>query len=225
MKLNKKNPFEKIKLDVNLDLIDQCFSNIKLDPYAKGKYRYRALNRYIFKKGEWQLRTIAPLFQSSKYNSLWGDQERKFMELDFRMAMPELAKLFEAFLLRCEVTLEEIEVGVHSIRTLVGYDKPGHPAPEGVHSDGYMYTSIFVIRRDLGIDGAKTSLFKGRDKTGCLFSEVLDPGEALLIDDKSIFHYTSLGTTDLEKDQIRDILAITISPKDENPKMKDSFSK
>lgn len=224
--LTENNPYKKVTIDVDLNVLKSCFDDIELDSYANCGYRYRALNRFIV--GDKGLEAIAkePLYQSSRVNTLWGNMDREFMALDFSgAALKELEKIVKPFLSFCNLDERSIEVGVHPIRTIANNKMVGHPAPEGAHSDGYIFTSIFVIRRDKGIRGANTYLYRGSEKEECIFEDRLNEGEGLLIDDKSLLHYTSPMKTEGDDNLTRDILAITISPKGCDPKKDNEFSR
>lgn len=226
--LGVSQPFLKIQFNdtVDIEKIEIAFKDIKLDPFCDGSYRYRALNRYHIHENRLIEASKFPLFQSDRVNKLWGNMSREFEELNFSgESLLELEKLVLLFLSYCSVDLDKIEVGVHPIRTVTANNTEGHPAPEGIHSDGYLFTSIFVIRRDKSIEGATTSLYCDANGKECIFNEILAEGEGVVIDDKVLFHYTS-PIKPLDGITItRDILAITVSPKDSDPTISGAYSR
>lgn len=68
----------------------------------------------------------------------------------------------------------------------------GDPTPEGIHQDGYSVVGIFCAGR-ARIRGAATSLFRSpEDPASPLVSKVLQPGSALIANDKEVFHFTGM---------------------------------
>ncbi|MCX7594672.1 MAG: 2OG-Fe dioxygenase family protein [Fischerella sp.] len=179
------------------------FDNLPVDPYIKGKYRFRRLSRFIVSGDKLIKLPHGYLFQSREYNPLLGDIKREFAELEDALIELDIFKnLVLAFSDSCKLH-PEAEIGVHQIRTTCTPDNFGNPAPEGIHRDGTDFIGIFSVDRS-NIQGGETHLYTAK-KEKPVFNKILNPGELLLINDHKFFHYTTpikpvsddLGTRDV----------------------------
>jgi hypothetical protein len=180
--------FKKVN-SIALEKIKPFFSNLPVDPYIKGNYRYRRLSRFIVSDNELIKLPHGFLYQSKDYNPLMGDIKREFEELeDALIELDEFKKMILAFSDSCKLH-PEAEIGIHQIRTTCSPMNFGNPAPEGIHRDGTDFIGIFSIDRD-NIQGGQTHLYmEKKDKP--VFRKVLNPGELLLVNDHEFFHFTT----------------------------------
>jgi hypothetical protein len=194
--------FKKVN-SIALEKIKPFFSNLPVDPYIKGNYRYRRLSRFIVSDNELIKLPHGFLYQSKDYNPLMGDIKREFEELDDALVeLDEFKKMILAFSDSCKLH-PEAEIGIHQIRTTCSPTNFGNPAPEGIHRDGTDFIGIFAIDRD-NIQGGQTHLYMEK-KAKPVFRKVLNPGELLLVNDHEFFHFTTpikpisnaLGTRDV----------------------------
>jgi hypothetical protein len=174
---------------INPENFKPFFENLPVDPYIKGKYRYRKLSRFIVFGDKLIKLPHGYLFQSKDYNPLLGDVKREFAELDDELIQQDFFKnLVLAFSDSCKLH-PEAEIGVHQIRTTCAPDNFGNPAPEGIHRDGTDFIGIFSVDRH-NIQGGETHLYTDK-KEKPVFSKILYPGELLLINDHEFFHFTT----------------------------------
>jgi hypothetical protein len=187
----------------NLSDFQPFFNDLPLDPYIKGKYRYRRLSRFLITGDRLIKLPHGYLFQSKDYNPLLGDIKREFAELDDALIeLGMMRSLILAFRDTCKLH-PEAEIGVHQIRTTCSPDNLGNPAPEGIHQDGTDVIGIFSVDRE-NIQGGETHLYTAK-KEKPVFNKILAPGELLLVNDHDFFHFTTpikpvnqaLGTRDV----------------------------
>ena len=174
---------------VNADGFQQFFQYLPVDPYIKGKYRFRRLSRFIITGDELVKLPHGCLFQTKEYNPLLGNLKREFAELDDALIRLEnFKKLVFAFSDTCNLH-PEAEIGVHQIRTTCSPQSFGNPAPEGIHRDGTDFIGIFSVTRQ-NIQGGETHLYTAK-KEKPVFKKILNPGELLLVNDHEFFHFTT----------------------------------
>jgi histidine decarboxylase len=169
------------------------FAELRKDPYCAGRYRYRSYTLYHFTDGRLVRQPSHPLYQSANVNTLWGDVERTFPAASAEAeaaAAHALSRLTAQLLDTWRYDADDVEVGLHPIRTICGDGVGiGHPAPEGFHSDGYLISSIVCVRRE-NVRGARTFLKRQHDGE-TVFDGVLREGDFLTFDDHQVFHFTS----------------------------------
>lgn len=194
------------------------FESLSFDLYCKGNYRLRALSRYWVRGNKLVPRPHERFFQSGRVNKLWGGMYRDFPEAEMEGNEFELVeKLAMTFLGCCACDPADIELQVHPIRTLCSATRKGRPAPEGIHSDGYMFTSIYLVQRHPTIEGGITYLYNNVDGGTPVFEKQLVSGELLVINDEKLFHNTTEIATSNSETCSRDVIVFTLSPKDCDP--------
>ena len=193
---------------INLEGFKKFFSDLPVDPYIKGNYRFRRLSRFKVDSGELIKLPHGYLFQSKEYNPLLGDIKREFAELDDAMIeLDDFRRLVFEFIYLCKLNPEEMEIGVHKIRTTCSPDNFGNPAPEGIHRDGTDFIGIFSVDRE-NVQGGETHLYKSK-KDKPVFRKILNPGELLLVNDHEFFHFTT-PIKPISSDQgTRDVFVLT----------------
>ncbi|MFE9581179.1 2OG-Fe dioxygenase family protein [Nocardia sp. NPDC006044] len=78
------------------------------------------------------------------------------------------------------------EIGVHLIRIVALPNKPGYPAPEGMHHDGHAFTSISLINR-VDVAGGR-SLFADLDRVVYRKLELETPIDTVVFEDPRCLH-------------------------------------
>jgi len=193
---------------INLESLKPFFTNLPVDPYVEGDYRFRRLSRFKLIGGELAKLPHGYLFQSKQYNPLLGDIKREFAELDDAIIeIDAFQKLVFEFIHLCRLNAQEMEIGVHQIRTICSPNNYGSPAPEGIHRDGTKFIGIFSVDRE-NIKGGETHLYKSK-KDSPVFSKILNPGELLLVNDREFFHFTTAIAPVSSAQGTRDVFVLT----------------
>lgn len=192
---------------LNLQSFEPFFQNLPLDPYIKGKYRFRRLSRIMVAENRLIKLAHGHLFQSREYNPLLGDIKREFAELEDEMIELDVFKsLVLAFIDTCKLH-PEAEIGVHQIRTICSPGHSGNPAPEGIHQDGTDFIGIFSVNR-VNIQGGETHLYNAK-KEKPVFHKILQPGELVVVNDHQFFHFTSPIKSEISSPGARDVFVLT----------------
>lgn len=192
---------------IELEAFKQFFSDLPLDPYIKGKYRYRRLSRFKVTANEIKKLPHGYFYQSKQYNPLLGDVRREFAELDDKLIeLDEFKKLVWEFRSYCKLT-SAVEIGVHQIRITCSPSNFGNPAPEGIHRDGCDFVGIVSIARH-NIEGGETHLYVAK-KEKPVFNKILQPGELLLVNDRDYFHFTTPIEPTTAGEGTRDVFVLT----------------
>ena len=180
-----------------------------------GQNRYRRFNQYKvgFKNDQWEFDElpIRPYVTYRKYNKTAGGIKRFYEPLEVR---------FDEYI-RCG--LEDLaidrtidwQINVHQYRVIVNEDIEGITVPEGIHCDGHDYVMISVFDRQ-NITGGEMKLFNDIEGQECFYKGVVKNGEAVLLDDRKMFHYvSSIEPVDKNLPSHRDIVVVAISKWDE----------
>ena len=198
--------FKKVN-SIKLEGIKQFFTNLPVDPYIKGSYRFRRLSRFMVSGDELIKLPHGYLYQTRDYNPLVGGLRREFAELDDALiGLENFKQLILAFTDSCKLH-PEAEIGVHQIRTTCLPKNYGNPAPEGIHRDGTDFIGIFSVDRE-NIQGGETHLYTAR-KEKPVFSKILNPGELLLVNDHEFLHFTTPIQPISEQEGTRDVFVLT----------------
>lgn len=199
--------FTVCQLNLNFDGFKQFFNDLPVDPYVKGKYRFRRLSRFTAAGNELVKLPHGCLFQSKEYNPLVGDIKREFAQIDDALTqLDDFKKLVFAFIDACKLHPES-EIGVHQIRTTCSVNNFGNPAPEGIHRDGTDFIGIFSVNRE-NIQGGETHLYVEK-KEKPVFKKILNPGELLLVNDREFFHFTTPIKPTSDAQGVRDVFVLT----------------
>jgi hypothetical protein len=195
---------------VDLHHLEESFNRLHNDQYIEGGFRFRRLTRLVAPNGQLRALPHKEFMQADNYNKLLGNIRREYQELEADVALSEsfislLSKIQSAL----QLDLTKAVFGAHQIRIVAKSGSEGEPAPEGIHKDGFDYVVVCCVKRD-GIDGGYTELYE--DPTGSpIFSEILQPKQLLLINDTTLFHYTSPVMVSKPREEgTRDVFVITI---------------
>ncbi len=206
-------------MDYKLDIINSellhplqnYFTDLPLDFYTQGEYRYRRFSSFFISKSNIIQMTHSLFRQSDKYNTILGNIERDYQELSKELikeqSFKEILKKFSNHCLN-KSNFKSLEIGVHQIRITCSINQNGNPTPEGIHQDGMNKIGILCINRHQ-IEGGKTSLFYP-NKERLVFQAKLYPGQLLILDDQKVWHHTSLiKPTPLSTNGFRDVFIFT----------------
>ena len=164
------------------------YDRLPLDPYITGVFRRRRFSRFMGHPSELRRLDHKYFLQSKDVNQLAGGIRRDFQELeDGLLSQPTFQAMVTTFIDGMGIDPEVREFGVHQIRIVCSAEFAGSPAPEGIHQDGFDYIGMFCVERHQ-ILGATTRIYPGKDQPP-LFSRELQAGEAVLANDRTVYHY------------------------------------
>jgi hypothetical protein len=185
------------------------FERLPLDPYTGSNQRYRRLSQFrmAYDQG-WRLELLPhrAFAQPRQYNSLVGGMMRTLEPLTVDPT-PLMAAGADALDLDHDETWQ---LNIHQCRVISTPDVRGVAAPEGPHRDGHWFGMIAVSRR-YNITGGETQLMAlGGGEP--FFRTTLKDGQAIVFDDRRIFHYV----TDIEYCDdgggFRDVWLVAVNP-------------
>jgi len=179
------------------DEILRSYDDCPLDEYMGNGTRYKRFAQYKMFWDEtagWQFQRLEhrAYVTFKKFNSVAGGIRRAYEPIldDFT---PLVRAGAEAFPLD---TCEDWQINVHQNRTRATGGKPGPLTPEGVHHDGHEFVMIAVLRRH-NVTGGETRLWRSKEATEPFWSQTLEPGQAVLLDDRAVAHdVTDLASAD-----------------------------
>jgi hypothetical protein len=200
------------KLEMFSGLDTACFepffANLPVDPYIQGHFRRRRFSRFTGLPENLQRLEHKYFVQSSQVNKLAGGVKRDFPELEESLSeQPDFQRLVAAFIDFSKIDPLVCEMGVHQIRIIASRGEQGEPAPEGIHRDGFDFVGIFCIKRH-AITGGETHLYRAKDQPP-IFDKVLQPGEFVMVNDRTLFHYASAVAPEGAGQGERDVFVIT----------------
>ncbi|MFB2919745.1 2OG-Fe dioxygenase family protein [Aerosakkonema funiforme] len=159
----------------------------KPDPYTPGRYRGRG--GFVLALDGSPIGMLNETFVQ-KENEAYPNISRKFAPLPdgfvVFLSSGNVISIFQIFQEFCRSRIRELDIhliGICSNNTEVKV------VPENSHQDGTDRVGILVIDR-LNIEGGETQV--ARSKGGKpFFSEILEPGEMLMFDDRKYWHYVT----------------------------------
>jgi hypothetical protein len=164
------------------------YDRLPHDEYMGNLTRYKRFSQYRLawdsSGADWTFDRLAHRDYTAfkEFNPIGGGIRRKYepLEADFS---PIIRQGIQALQLD---NSEDWQINVHQNRTVATPEKPGQLTPEGVHHDGHEFVLIAILRRH-SVTGGVTRLWNpGEDEP--FFSDVLEPGQAVVIDDRAIAH-------------------------------------
>ena len=176
-----------------------------------GHYRYRRYSVFNWQmSGELELLPHEPHYQSTYRNNMNGGIYRDFEPFKkSTIDNPMLKKFIELIAPQFSFNNEKHwRVQAHQFRIVANAEEAGNPSPEGIHRDGADYILIMVLKRH-NITGGVNHIYD--DNKRLLFGSVLtEQGDALLIDDRSVWHGVSeIYPVDEKQEAYRDVLVLT----------------
>jgi hypothetical protein len=184
------------------------FDDLPVDPYIQGHFRRRRFSRFAGTPENLTRLEHKYFVQSSQVNKLAGGVKRDFAELaNGLLELGEFHRLIAAFIDFSKIDPLVCEMGVHQIRIVASRDEQGEPAPEGIHQDGFDFVGIFCIKRH-AISGGETHLYRAKDEPP-IFDKILQPGEFVMVNDRTLYHYASPVAPEGDGKGERDVFVIT----------------
>ncbi|MEU9467187.1 2OG-Fe dioxygenase family protein [Streptomyces avermitilis] len=209
MPLNEQK-FALIELpEVSQELLDS-YEDLPVDEYMGNGTRFKRFSQYRLRpEGTegWTFELLAHRDYTTftKFNKVGGGIRRVYQPIkaDF---VPLISHGIEELGLDRS---EDWQINVHQNRTRADGDHAGPLTPEGVHHDGHEFVMIAVLHKN-NVAGAQTRLWEpGADAP--FWTGTLEPGHAVLLDDRSLAH----DVTDVESADggpaNRDIVIIAFS--------------
>ncbi len=202
----------------DLQTLQNSWNVLGEDPFFGGGDAATRTRRYSDFGYDPATHTLTPLahvpyFQSREMNAFVGGTERHFADVALstvaNSAFAELVRLdFENLPLEPEYSSRLWVCQVHQIRITVNPGRTYDVVPEGIHSDGYPFAGLHLIRKD-GLTGGESVVFDWAETE--LARGTLDaPLDSLLFEDKKLKHYASPITAGPDGG-VRDVLAISFS--------------
>ncbi|HEY4019865.1 MAG TPA: 2OG-Fe dioxygenase family protein, partial [Pseudonocardiaceae bacterium] len=154
-------------------------------------YRYRRYGHFDYDADTETLTTLphAPYSQTSAINPLNGGIQRHFDPLtDGFLADPLMTGIVRV-LGRVFSAVEGVarwDVKLHPFRIVTSAGQLGKPAPQGRHRDGSTFVTSLLIGRT-NITGGESSAYHD-DGTQLLATQLTEPGDQLLVDDRRLLH-------------------------------------
>ena len=193
-----------------INSISDSFDRLPKTDHRDGQYRLRRyssvrlsdLDSFKYEK----LKSEA-FNQSVQYNQYQGGVPRHFEEIeDSVIESGGMLEIFDTFLESCGFTDDNV-IDVHQMRILTdGETVP--VSPEGTHQDGYKYIAIVGVNRK-NVDGGDLLVFK-EQKGYPFLGMVMQPGEMVIINDKTLWHSAKpIRTVDIERNGYMDAFILT----------------
>lgn len=177
---------------INLPPVDDdmlaSYDACPLDEYMAHGTRYKRFAQYKMTWNAatgWQFDRLEHRDYTTfkKFNSVAGGIRRAYepVTVDFTDLIRFGA---EAFPLD---TADSWQINVHQNRSRATGEKPGPLTPEGVHHDGHEFVMIAVLARH-NVAGGETRLWHSKDADAPFWTGTLEPGQAVLLDDRALAH-------------------------------------
>jgi hypothetical protein len=189
-----------------LDSYEDC----PLDEYMGNQTRYKRFAQYrlAFNGGDrWQFELLPHRDYTAykQFNHVGGGIRRPYSPIE-----ADLTPFIGDGALGLSLdTSEDWQINVHQNRTRASIEKPGQLTPEGVHQDGHEYVMIAVLRRH-SVTGGETRLWR-RDAPEPFWKGILQPGQAVLLDDKAVWHDVTDVLPENGQPGYRDIFIVAFS--------------
>lgn len=174
-----------------LKLFRESWEDLPVDRYLPdvGDYRRRRYGRFAGVERMTE-QSGATFCQTSEVNALNGGVPRDFPPLSAELTRPGgvLRSLVRelADLLPGPFDRDRGGVGVHQVRITAGRGGRGLPTPEGVHEDGHHFVAQVFLGRH-GVAGGVSRIYD-RERRPLLATTLTEPFEALVIDDRRVYH-------------------------------------
>lgn len=196
----------------------RSWDDLGLDRFMADGGRYRRRRHAAFRIAEGRVvrKPPQPHYQSRDYNALNGGVERWFDQIE---ASTEATPVLQAVFSLCARLFGEVEtraapdgweVEVHQFRIEAMNGAEGRPTPEGLHRDGVDWVLVMLVDRCNVAEG-ETEI-GGLDGTRLGRFVLANPGDAVFLDDRRIFHgVTPIRPIDPASPSYRDALVVTFS--------------
>lgn len=176
-----------------------------------GHYRFRRYSVFNWNMND----ELIQLPHEAHYQSTYRNNMNGGIYRDFEPFKPSTAQnpVLKSFiqLIAPQFSFENEKswrIQAHQFRIVANENEAGNPTPEGIHRDGADFILIMVLKRE-NISGGVNHIYD--DSQRLIFGSVLEePGDALLLDDKKVWHGVSeIFPVDINKPAYRDVLVLT----------------
>jgi hypothetical protein len=192
---------------LNIDKLRNHFTDLPVDIYLPGNYRYRRFSCLEVLHSKIIKLHNKPLLQEKTDNVLFGGVTRCYQDLNSSfLELEEFKYLVFKFIDYCNFGISNIKLEVHQIRIVCSDIKSGQPCPEGIHKDGHDFVGIFCVNRK-NIQGGETQLHTCLNSLP-VFIKILEPGELLVVNDQELFHFTTPISLKVLGEAFRDVLIL-----------------
>jgi hypothetical protein len=199
-----------------LGSLQALWDGLPVDPYVPDGpvARRRAFCTFDWQRSTGVLARLAhrPYFQEKSRNQIYGGMQRQFAPCRAEVARHAWVEtVVTTGAAALPSSAEHLLIHCHQVRIVTTPLASGEPSPEGLHSDGFDYVSIHLIRKEGCIGGV--TVVVGPDDQVVLEHELALPLEALYIDDRRYRHVTSPIRTEFDIGA-RDVLLLSYSESD-----------
>jgi hypothetical protein len=140
-----------------------------------------------------------------KFNPVGGGMKRSYLPIE-----ADFTPLIEHGIAGLELDAgEDWQINVHQNRSRADDSTAAPLTPEGVHHDGHEFVMIAVLRK-VNVAGAETRLWLD-GAAEPFWTGVLEPGQAVLLDDRAIAHDVTDVRSATGGPAHRDILIVAFS--------------
>ncbi|MEE9327640.1 MAG: 2OG-Fe dioxygenase family protein [Cocleimonas sp.] len=177
-----------------------------------GHYRYRRYSVFKYRTAEDELELLPhePHFQSTYRNNMNGGINRDYEP--FKQSSIDNASLKSIiYFVSKQISFnaeKEWRIQAHQFRIETSEEESGKPTPEGIHRDGADFILIMLLNRD-NISGGLNHIYD-KNKKILLETKLSELGDAVLIDDRKVWHGVSeiypVNKSDVGN---RDVLVLT----------------
>jgi hypothetical protein len=164
------------------------YHDVPLDEYMAHGTRYKRFSQYKLSPaagGEWTFELLPHRDYTAfrKFNPVAGGMRRSYepVQVDF---LPLIRHALAGLGLDRS---EDWQINVHQNRSRTTAEKPAPLTPEGVHQDGHEFVLIAILSRH-NVTGGLTRLWQGLNAAEPFWTGTLQPGQAVLLDDRAIAH-------------------------------------
>lgn len=195
--MTNPNKFAVIKLDDKLTRYRESFDHLGPDHYhpaAEGG-RTRRLAQYHVKydskdRSSKITRLKTQLFLQGKTNKLTGHISREFEDVvdDLKPYIDNGLRVVDDNWPLQDYDNEWL-VNCHQVRVHAQADVKGVVVPEGVHKDGAEFVIMGCVARE-GVKGGISHIYEHEDMPP-VYGVTLMPGDAIVVDDREVFHMVS----------------------------------
>jgi hypothetical protein len=186
-----------VKLDDKLTQYRESFHNLGPDHYhpAEDGGRTRRLAQYHvsfdpLSKAADITRLNTQLFLQGPSNKLTGHIERAFDDVldDLKPYIENGLKTVDENWSLADYDNEWL-VNCHQVRVHAKPQIKGVPVPEGIHKDGAEFVIMGCVARE-GVKGGVSHIYED-DQLPPVYGVTLMPGDAIVVDDREVFHMVS----------------------------------
>ncbi|MFE9553979.1 2OG-Fe dioxygenase family protein [Streptomyces sp. NPDC006703] len=202
--------FRIIDMPAPPDELLASYEELPVDAYMGNGTRYKKFSQYRLSAaadGSWSFERLPhrDCTAFKKFNAVGGGMRRTYLPIDVDLTPLIAVGARELDLDRGE----DWQINVHQNRTRAELGRPGPLTPEGVHHDGHEFVMIGVLDRQR-VSGGETRLWRpGADAP--FWSGTLEPGQAVLLDDKAIAHDVTDVVSATGEPGHRDIFIVAFS--------------